>query len=106
MKIINLTPHVVNIVDSEGNIQYSYSSSKKPARVDTDYAVVPFNEGPTIIKTTFTETINLPKEKDNVWYIVSSLVKQNEPERNDLLVPSHIVKNSNNKVLGCLFLSL
>ena len=114
MKIINLTPHDVKVLDAyAARIVGFYPRSGMIARVNTFTAL----EAPDILKcddnpevpfyiTAFLNTEFLPAPKKDVYYIVSSVVKAANPERNDLLVPHDLVRNEDGAVIGCRGLAL
>ena len=55
-----------------------------------------------IFKMEYGQVDNLPKEKEETYYIVSALVAQAVKNRHDLLVPTHMVRNKEGQILGCL----
>lgn len=54
----------------------------------------------------FGEVEGLPKYREDVYYIVSRLVKSALPDRKDLLCPGQQVRNETGQVIGCKSLSL
>lgn len=113
MKIINLTPHTVNICDESGNILKSYPSEGN-ARVKTEFQDMPIIEA--ILETpvkmvSYSETEGLPPsdqgntgDKRNVFYIVSMVVAQANPGRFDLLCPNtapgEVVRDASGQIIG------
>lgn len=108
MKIINLTPHEV-ILDN-GFVHISFPPSGNVARVDQitetdriEYEVadgikikLPVHQAPKV------RVMNLPKEKPDTYYIVSSYVAQ-AIRRSDLISPltdSSAVRDENGKVVS------
>lgn len=101
IKIINLTPHTVNIVNIEGEEIKSYKS-EGIVRVSTTSKLKSVIDDVNIYSTEYGEVEGLPQEKEGTYYIVSMLVKQALPNRKDLLSPSQPVRDSEGKVIGCL----
>ena len=94
-KIINLTPHTINILGEEP-IQ---SSGLVRLAVTTEEAGLVAG-----IRTTcsvFGDPVGLPEPTPGTFFIVSQIVKSALPERKDLLVPSEIVRNSEGQIVGC-----
>lgn len=86
MKIINLTPHVVNVQDSEG-VQ-SFQPTAPAARVATRNEVLyTINQDIPVSRVVYGETEALPEPEENTLFIVSMVVAQANPHRNDLICP-------------------
>lgn len=110
MKIINCTPHPINIVNPETKeILITFPKGKIVPRLKTgienlgiiDYGAI----GIAVTRTTFGDVENLPEKKEGVILIVSRLVKQVCTEREDLLVPGSLVRDEEGNVIGCEGLS-
>lgn len=108
MKLVNLTPHTIRVVVSHGYTDIlEIPPSGKVARVTSKqyfhnyievYKPDSFGEGPEefretiplkipVCKTTFEEPIEVPEPEEGTVYIVSSLVKQQLPNRYDVVAP-------------------
>jgi len=126
--IRNLTPHDVVVLDDKNRITGTIPPSGIVARVTTEIVdlgtekflnydldvlrngeyIRDFDEDTEwvsikISKTEFGEVIDLPKPDKKTIYIVSQLVK-NSPEgrlRTDLVVPTEMVRDENNNIIGC-----
>lgn len=104
-KIINCTPHDVNIIDDNGNIIMTFKPEPKPARckcidvsVDVEGIGVPIaNKGKRFVRV----LVDLPEPKPNVFYIVSEITAKAAIDRCDLLTPYHVVKDRNGNKIGC-----
>lgn len=83
MKIINLTPHPLNIVDGEHAGTYP---SAGIARVDG----LPL--GPVV---------GLPDSAPGTLFVVSVLVAEALPDRSDLRVPGRQIRSEDGRVIGC-----
>jgi hypothetical protein len=104
-KIINCTPHPINICNSEGDIYHVFPKGEIIPRLSTitetsanitlEDAVIPTT------KTKFGEVENLPKAIWGTFLIVSQLVKSACPNRADLLVPAEVVRDKDGNIIGC-----
>ena len=105
MKLINATPHPINIVDADGQEVYTIPASgilvRCAANTEPDVSIeIDGVEIPTS-RTVFGEITGLPEEADGVFYIVSQLVKSAAANRKDLLVPAEVLRDEGGKILGC-----
>ena len=110
-KIINLTPHTINVLDENKKPVITLPTSGAVARVSTTRQVV----GHIITDTTppatvwvsrvaYGEVVGLPEynQDSDVFYVVSSLVKAALPNRGDLLTPGELVRNEAGQPVGCI----
>ena len=72
MKLVNLTPHKLNIVTDNGNIEIEPSGTI--ARVKPTTVRIGTVNGIDVVKTTFGEVEGLPSPEKDTVYIVSTLV--------------------------------
>lgn len=135
MKIINLTPHNVNLYLKEGKVKV-FKPSGKIARLETTTENVGcLDNGIPLTKTIFGKTTGLPEQPlwyghsecstcggtgeicgdwcpdcsnglirdttPTIYYIVSMLVKQANPDRTDLLTPNESVRDDKGRIIGC-----
>lgn len=122
MNIVNLTPHTICILRA-GLAGYEEVLSVPPsgnvARLEVEREEVDnitFANGETIgnpldglggiafCKSIFGDPTDLPPQKADTIYIVSSLFRSGF-DRNDLWVPGELVRDSEGKPIGCLGLS-
>jgi len=101
MKIVNLTPHTVNI---EGGM--SYPPSGQVARVScSQKAIGVLPDGTPLSRCEYGDVEGLPTHpEEGTMYIVSRLVlaaSEWDVQRNDLLVPSDLVRDEEGRVIGC-----
>ncbi|MBR8744488.1 hypothetical protein [Nocardiopsis sp. MG754419] len=101
MRVINLTPHEVRVVDAQARVIRTWQSAPRPARVETDRVRLHVLDGIPLLSEERTRAANLPDPEDGVWYIVSSVVSSAHPERRDLLVPSDLVRDGKGVVTAC-----
>lgn len=108
-KIINLTPHTINIVATNGEAIATFPS-QGIARVASKEEIIGELNGIPVTSTTYGEIEGLPAESENTVFIVSRLIlsaleKQNII-RHDLRVPGLQVRNEAGQVVGCKSLAL
>ena len=110
VKLINKTPHVLNLIMEDGTKislepvlptpRVSSSSVKTAAYVITD------SDGAEHIVVrealSFGEIVDLPEEKEGTIYIVSMLVASRANNRSDLVSPGRQIRNEAGQVIGCL----
>lgn len=103
MKFRNLTPHPINLIlpnkktitfESEGVVRV-----KSYVKSDGKLGKIP------ITRTEFGRPEGLPDYEKGTYLIVSRLVKENCPDRWDLLSVNETVRNQQGKVIGCRSLS-
>jgi len=124
-KVVNLTPHSINFIlpynieigqDELGTPEYvteerSYSlpPSGTVARCNVDREkkdkIIDEIDGWEITipvtKTRFGEVEGLPEPQEGTIYIVSNLVAQAVPDREDVFFPDDIVRDSQGNIIGC-----
>lgn len=107
MKVINLTPHAVRIIDDENNLVTEIPSSgvARAAQRDIPAESLEF-EGSSIpvVKTEF-GGVELPEPTEGVVYIVSNITVQAAKavgrSTEDLLFPSGVpVRDANGQIIG------
>lgn len=109
MYIINKTPHPVILLDKEYKEirRFEKGDTIRLSQITEQIGVARIGIGHVpISQTIFGEPENLPDYKEGVYYIVSQLVKNALPERDDLLVPAEIVRNESGVIKGCQSLGL
>jgi hypothetical protein len=102
MRLINLTPHEITIVREDNKIVLPPSGTI--ARVATTRRVVTTIEvdGMTIPvhRVEFGQVENLPEPQPGTWYIVSAIVAQAAPGRDDLVIPDDAVRDEQGRIVG------
>lgn len=102
MKIINLTPHELNLIIGDKEIRILPSgiiARCEVTRQQTDSIMFNGVEIP-INKTVFGRVENLPEPKKDTIYVVSSLVAQAVPYRNDAFIPDDTVRDEQGRIIG------
>lgn len=100
MKVINLTPHDVDICDENGTLIRTYKASGKVARIRDRYYDIDTMDGIPIAIREEDGVVNLPEEQEGVMYIVSNIVMNYCYDRMDLIAPVKQVKIGG-RVVGC-----
>lgn len=104
VKIINLTPHDVNIVDSQGEVVKIYERQDVvlPRVTQANNFIKDIDGGIEVFKTELKEVENIPAEKSGTYLIVSLMVAQALSSRKDLLVPNsgEAVRDDKGNIIG------
>jgi hypothetical protein len=96
MKLINLTPHKINIT-GYGDIEPSGIAVRSHSHLmQTDMI-----EGVPVMTAEHAGVSNLPDPKRGVMYIVPSHVRECLPDRGDIASPCKLIRNSVGHVVGC-----
>jgi len=102
-RIVNKTPHAITLVTEDGET-IEYEADKNPTRlVNAERRMGTINVNGFSVgsyETTDGEFVDLPPEKDNTLYIVSNLVKERLPNRNDLVTPTKFVRDEDGRIIG------
>lgn len=101
MKIINLTPHPVNVLDENGKVVRTFPTSGTIARLEVETERTGIIDGIPTVRTKFGKPEGLPAPTGGTFYIVSQLVKSGSPMRPDLLVPADVVRDTEGRIIGC-----
>jgi len=118
--IINCTPHEVCIYtpsncymrdgvlylrDYEDEFPQpflTYPAAKVPTRVTVVQEPAGIADGILIYRWFPEEIINLPKPKPDTYYIVSKMVAQAWPAREDFIFPGTLVRDADGHIVGCI----
>ena len=104
-KIINLTPHSVNVVGDDNSVDITIEVSGNVARcsqtINTVGNIIVNNVAIPISSSSYGEVVDLPAPQDDTYYIVSRLVMSACPNRQDLFVPNDLVRDEAGRVIGC-----
>ena len=104
MKVVNLTPHEVKVLDENGNVVATFPPSGQIARVKTSREKVGEINGIPVFKTVFGKVEDLPESQPDTVYIVSLLVLQACPDRHDLVAPDTspqgAVRDEQGRIIG------
>lgn len=99
-RVVNCTPHPVTIVEN-GVVVRTIPTSGEVARLSVSTEPAGVVLGIPVTRTVFGEPVGLPEPEIGTCYIVSQLVKNALPERDDLVVPAEVVRDAAGNVVGC-----
>ncbi len=106
-KIINLTPHEINIYDENNRHVMDIKLSGLPIpRCQQKQSIAGFIGDVTITRQYFGVVENLPEREEETFYIVSRMVADALPGRGDLLVPGPLIRDEKGNPYGCKGLSV
>lgn len=96
--LVNLTPHVINLLTNTGEVVAIEPISKdKPARVTATLKDCGVFEANGLIfnhtEQAFGDIINLPDEQKGMYFIVSRIVADAAPKRKDLVIVNDLVRD-------------
>jgi hypothetical protein len=97
--LINLTPHVINVLHADGSIQNIPSSGL--ARCAEQRIIVGSIDGIDLYTVSYGEVSGLPEQTKDTYFIVSMPVRLALPTRKDLLSPGELVRDTEGKPIGC-----
>lgn len=102
IKLINATPHPINIIGNKGRVIKIIPKSENPIRLRSDVVRIGIVICDIPISSTiFSKPEGLPKYNKDTFYIVSQLIKSALPKRKDLLVPAELVRDKSGNIIGC-----
>lgn len=102
MKIINLTPHALNllvdgkeiVVPPSGTVARAATIRQQVGTINVDGVDVPVN------KTVFGDIDGLPDPQPDTIYVVSMLVAQAVPDRDDVFIVDDTVRDDQGRIVG------
>ena len=106
MNIVNLTPHALNLmpegpngptttIPPSGQVARCATSRVQVDTVTVDGITVPVNQ------TRFGEVSGLPDPQPDTIYVVSALVAQAVPDRQDVFIVDDAVRDEQGRIIGC-----
>lgn len=109
MQLINLTPHKITIIGSDGETMCEIAPSGVIARAASVIVDDGSINGVPVVRTSYGLVEGLPESVDETMYIVSSLTataaKRSGRTIDDLLIPGRMVRDEEGIILGCQALS-
>ena len=109
MKIINLTPHALNIYDSAKELVETVEPSGMVARAETARHLVEKVGHIELYETVFTGARELGEPEPGSVFVVSSIYLQALRARglssNGVYVPGEAIRDDAGRVVGCIGLS-
>jgi hypothetical protein len=100
MKIINLTPHTVNIV-GEGACDLPPAPPGTEARVSSTTTEVRRVNGIPCSAVAYGEVQGLPEPEEGTIYVVSAMVRSAVPSRTDVASPGEQIRDEKGRPCGC-----
>ena len=103
MKIVNCTPHVLNIITDSKVIDLAPSGINPRVSVKSELSesiLISGTEVP-VYQDTYGELNDLPEQQEGTFLVVSRLVAAAAKGRNDLLVPGALIRNEAGQPIGC-----
>lgn len=101
MKLLNLTPHVIRIIDDGSSEPIVIPPCGTVARVATVSREMGRVGGIKLFAQVVGEVQGLPDPRDGVLLIVSTIVRTALPERVDLCSPGELVRDASGQPIGC-----
>lgn len=104
MPFINCTPHAINVIKDDTTI--TFEPCGLVIRLSEINSIVDNIDGINITRTHYGDVRGLPDQVDGTYLIVSALVKNAVKYRNDLVVPTNMVRDDNGRIIGCKSLGI
>lgn len=107
MSFVNLTPHIITVVDADGAAVAVLPPDGTVARVATAAAVTAVVDGVDIFETSFGEVVGLPAPAPGVMWVTSGVVAAHPGVRGrkDVVSPGALVRGPDGQPVGCRGLS-
>lgn len=99
MKVVNLTPHTLNVHNNVGDVS-TFEPSGQVARVQVSYEPAGEVAGLPVSKAVYGEVEGLPEPQEGIIYIVSGMVQARVP-RSDVFAPGDLVRDEEGRPVGC-----
>lgn len=103
-KIVNLTPHAVNVVAEDGTVKAAFPS-EGIARASQTAEHVGELDGIELVSMKFGATEDLPAPEDGTYYIVSVITanaaKAEGRTTSDLVITADPVRDDSGRIIGC-----
>ena len=99
-KVVNLTPHALNVVDACGNVNL-FPPSGKVARVASTRKFGGKVNGINLSSPSFGDVQDLPDPQPDTFLVVSAMVRNAVPDRWDVLSPGPLLRDADGNVTGC-----
>ena len=105
MKVVNLTPHAVNVLSADGTTMLEYPPSGDIARVAEipahDLTGYPFAAK---ARSEYGQVANMPYPAPGTVYIVSGMVAAAVPNRPDVFCPGEAIRDEAGRIVGVKYL--
>jgi hypothetical protein len=101
MRIVNLTPHGLNVVDRNGNIVVIPPSGAVARVASSDVPAWRIDDTFDVVKTSFGDVDGLPDRTHDTVFVVSRIVKSAVTDRDDVVCPGPLLRDADGNVVGC-----
>ncbi|AEJ44401.1 hypothetical protein [Alicyclobacillus acidocaldarius] len=107
-RIVNLTPHELTFIGSDGTTIARIPPSGIVARVASTSKQIDVLDGIPVFSTEFGEVVELPDPEEDTVYVASTLVAQAAARagRTDVFSPAEAILDEEGRVIGCRGLQL
>ena len=92
MQIVNMTPHIVNLVNGDGDVVREIAPSGVVPRVNFVTRPMPQLDGIDVVEQGVGQIEGLPDPRPGVALIVSAIVRGAVPERTDVYSPGALAR--------------
>lgn len=99
-KVVNLTPHTLNIHNADGSVM-EVRPSGKVARVEVEYLPTGRLAGLDTFKAVYGQPEGLPAPQEGTVFVVSGMVEAACQDRPDVWSPGNLVRDADGKPCGC-----
>lgn len=100
MEFRNLCPHALQLVKEDGSVLVLEPFSQSPARREVVRSESESIEGFGITTESLGPVVGLPEPEPGVVLVVSRLVMQGCPGREDVYVPGELIRDGAGAVIG------
>ena len=107
-KFVNMTPHPINLfIEGEGGKEeILIEPCGKTIRLKENWSEIKVVNGVPITHCSYTSEVDLPDIEEGVYYIVSAMVANAFPDRNDFLIPAQTIRDEKGRIVGCTSLAV
>ena len=98
---VNMTPHTINLINA--NIEFAIEPSGKTIRLQEEWSVIGDFDGIIdVLNCVYSPSEDLPEKIDGTFYIVSAMVANAFPERDDFIIVAKTIRDDNGRICGCM----
>ena len=101
---VNMTPHAINLLTTEGENIATIEPSGLTIRLDEEWSPIgTFDiEGHSVdLMHCEYSSGSIPSSEEGTIFIVSAMVANNYPERKDFVMVAKTVRDDNGRIIGC-----
>ena len=104
MTFINMTPHAINLLTTEGENIATIEPSGSMIRLEEEWSPIgTFDIEGHSVDLMYCEysSGSIPEPVEGTIYIVSAMVANNYPDRRDFVMVAKTVRDENGRICGC-----